>query len=166
MIVPLKCHSDNDAHFDRRNAISLRVGKFSKPFNPKSKQHHTWPNLQKIWPTTSYLHLSSETINVTHSLCKACVSVKVNGLFSSWTSHGLTLTNLLPISLIRHSYTHIRWSPFCFTHWMAGCSSMHHKNSYAKTSSFERQGKPSEKNPHTWRTLHWMPFDKLLEFKW
>lgn len=55
-----------------------------------------------------------------------------------------------PISLIRHSHTHthIRWSPFCFAHWMAGCSSRHHKNNYAKQAALGARG-THQKTAHT-----------------
>lgn len=58
-----------------------------------------------------------------------------------------------PISLIRHSHTHIRWSPFCFTFWMAGCSSRHHKkNCYAKQAAF-RSGGNHQKTAHTLKAV-------------
>lgn len=71
-----------------------------------------------------------------------CVSVKVTVLFSSGTSLGLTLTTLLPICLIRHSHTHIRWSPFFASHaeWLAVLQGTT-KTAMHKTSRFEEQGK-------------------------
>lgn len=70
-----------------------------------------------------------------------------------------------PISLIRHSHTHIRWSPFCFTHWIAGCSSRHHKNSYAKQAAFRARGNHQQR-AHTHYEHYAVWHSKnLLEFK-
>lgn len=67
----------------------------------------------------------------------------------SSTSHALTLTTLLPTSLIRHSHTHIRWTPFLLptlNGWLQFKASQ--KQQCKKTSSFESQGKPSENSKH------------------